>query len=160
MATKKDKDNVEKVEKQEIFSGNAILNKVKENGTITLNDLMEELTKTGVKDIHFEDFCFNLEKSSLDKVEKTPFEENISEIIDSDLLKLSETEEKHNSEGVDKDVQLLNCIMEGSFEPDDIERLLTLMNPDVIKNYIIEKINTDSLDLRTYVYLLMDLRGR
>ena len=144
------------VEKQDISAAFDLLNKVKENGTITLNDLMAELAKTGVKDIDFEDFCFNLETSSLDKVEKTDFEENVDEILHGDLLKTSEEDDFI----VDKDIQLLDCIMDGSFEADDIERLLSLMNKDTIKTYIIDKVSAGSFDLRTYVYLLMDLRNK
>ena len=150
MATKKN------MEKQEL-NNSELFKKVKENGTITLNDLMEELAKTGVKDIHFEDVCFNLEKSSLDKVDKTSFEENVDEIMSSDLLKGPDLKEV---ESLDKDVQLLDCIMDGSFEADDIERLLGLMDIEVIRNYVLDKIKNNSLNLRTYVYLLMDLRGR
>lgn len=153
MATKKN------LEKQEL-NNSELFKKVKENGTITLNDLMEELAKTGVKDIHFEDVCFNLEKASLDKVDKTPFEENVDEIMSSDLLKNPDLAEVDNVENINKDIQLLDCIMDGSFEADDIERLLSLMDIEVIRNYVLDKIKNNSLNLRTYVYLLMDLRGR
>ncbi len=149
--------NKKEIEKQEMNNFD-LLNKVKENGTITLNDLMEELAKTGVKDIHFEDVCFNLEKSCLDKVDKTSFEEHVDEIMGSDLLKSAELEVVE--EDKNKDTQILNCILEGHFEADDIERLLSLMPIDTIKSYIVEKINMGKFDLRTFVYLLMDLRGR
>lgn len=143
------------VEKQDMSAAFDLLNKVKENGTITLNDLMAELAKTGVKDIDFEDFCFNLETSSLDKVDKTDFEENVDEILQGDLLKASEEEDFT----IDKDIQLLDCILAGSFEADDIEKLLALMDIDTIREYIKTKISILPLGLRDYTYLLMDLRN-
>lgn len=151
MANKKNNS----VEKQDMSAAFDLLNKVKENGTITLNDLMAELAKTGVKDIDFEDFCFNLETSSLDKVDKTDFEENVDEILQGDLLKASEEEDFT----IDKDIQLLDCILAGSFEADDIEKLLALMDIDTIREYIKTKISILPLGLRDYTYLLMDLRN-
>ena len=76
----------------------SLFDRIKKDGTITLDELMEELSKGGLKNIHFNEMSFNLEKFTLDNVEKTGFEENVDKILDDTLshsIEL-ENEEKWN----------------------------------------------------------------
>ena len=60
----------------------SLFDRIKKDGTITLDELMEELSKGGLKNIHFNEMSFNLEKFTLDNVEKTGFEENVDKILE------------------------------------------------------------------------------
>ena len=80
----------------------SLLEKVKENGTITLDELVMELTKSGVTDIHFDNLSLNLEKLMPEKKGKDFFDvEDVSSfgkgLLSEDLTVMKEeknTEDK------------------------------------------------------------------
>ena len=161
MANKKKDSSCDLVDTEFALSDEtSLFDRIKKDGTITLDELMVELSKGGLKNIHFNDVSFNLEKYSLDNVEKTGFEENVDKILDEKSICPSENSfvSSENLSGVDKDINLLNCIIDGHFEEDDISRILSLVDKNIIKEYIISKIRESDLDLMTYSYILMDLR--
>lgn len=135
-----------------------LLEKVKENGTITLDELVMELTKSGVTDIHFDNLSLNLEKLMPERKEKDFFDVEEVSSFGKDLLSEDLTIAREEKSIEDKDYQLLNCIIEGSFEVEDAERILSLIEKDKIKKYIISKLEEKDFSLRNYVYMLMDLR--
>jgi hypothetical protein len=137
----------------------SLFDRIKKDGTITLDELMEELSKGGLKNIHFNEMSFNLEKFTLDNVEKTGFEENVDKILDDTLNHSIELE--NNPEvpvDINKDINLLDCVLSGHFEEDDIYKILSLIDKNIIKEYIVSKIRDTDLDLMTCAYILMDLR--
>ena len=133
----------------------SLLQKVKENGTITLDELIMELTKSGVTDIHFDNLSLNLEKLMPEKKEKDFFDVDDVSSFGKDLLPEDLTVPTVKE---DKDYQLLDCVVEGSFEVEDAERILSLIEKDKIKEYIIGKLEEKDFSLRNYVYMLMDMR--
>ena len=133
----------------------SLLQKVKENGTITLDELVMELTKSGVTDIHFDNLSLNLEKLMPEKKEKDFFDVDEVSSFGKDLLSEDLTVPTVKE---DKDYQLLDCVVEGSFEVEDAERILSLIEKDKIKEYIIGKLEEKDFSLRNYVYMLMDMR--
>lgn len=133
----------------------SLLQKVKENGTITLDELVMELTKSGVTDIHFDNLSLNLEKLMPEKKEKDFFDVDEVSSFGKDLLPEDLTVPTVKE---DKDYQLLDCVVEGSFEVEDAERILSLIEKDKIKEYIIGKLEEKDFSLRNYVYMLMDMR--
>lgn len=147
----------------------SLLEKVKENGTITLDELVQELTKSGVTGIQFNDLSLNIEKflgekSEVEK-EKNFFDDNVvssfGEGLLNDELKVpvpSKEEEPLKKDSLDRDYQFLDCIVEGSFEIEDAERILALIDEEIVKKYIIAKLNEKNYALKNYVYMLMDLR--
>ena len=137
----------------------SLLEKVKENGTITLDELVMELTKSGVTDIHFDNLSLNLEKLMPEKKGKDFFDIEDVSSFGKDLLSEDLTVMKEEKNTEDKDYQLLNCIIEGNFEVEDAERILSLIEKEKIKKYIISKLEEKDFALRNYVYMLMDLRG-
>lgn len=137
----------------------SLFDRIKKDGTITLDELMEELSKGGLKNIHFNEMSFNLEKFTLDNVEKTGFEENVDKILDDTLSHSIELENKPEvSVDINKDINLLDCVLSGHFEEDDIYKILSLIDKNIIKEYIVSKIRDTDLDLMTCAYILMDLR--
>lgn len=137
----------------------SLFDRIKKDGTITLDELMEELSKGGLKNIHFNEMSFNLEKFTLDNVEKTGFEENVDKILDDTLSHSIELENKPDvSADINKDINLLDCVLSGHFEEDDIYKILSLIDKNIIKEYIVSKIRDTDLDLMTCAYILMDLR--
>ena len=137
----------------------SLFDRIKKDGTITLDELMEELSKGGLKNIHFNEMSFNLEKFTLDNVEKTGFEENVDKILDDTLSHSIELENKPEvSADINKDINLLDCVLSGHFEEDDIYKILSLIDKNIIKEYIVSKIRDTDLDLMTCAYILMDLR--
>lgn len=137
----------------------SLFDRIKKDGTITLDELMEELSKGGLKNIHFNEMSFNLEKFTLDNVEKTGFEENVDKILDDTLSHSIELENKPEvSADINKDINLLDCVLSGHFEEDDIYKIISLIDKNIIKEYIVSKIRDTDLDLMTCAYILMDLR--
>lgn len=137
----------------------SLFDRIKKDGTITLDELMEELSKGGLKNIHFNEMSFNLEKFTLDNVEKTGFEENVDKILDDTLSHSIELENKPEVPvDINKDINLLDCVLSGHFEEDDIYKILSLIDKNIIKEYIVSKIRDTDLDLMTCAYILMDLR--
>jgi hypothetical protein len=137
----------------------SLFDRIKKDGTITLDELMEELSKGGLKNIHFNEMSFNLEKFTLDNVEKTGFEENVDKILDDTLNHSIELENKPEVPvDINKDINLLDCVLSGHFEEDDIYKILSLIDKNIIKEYIVSKIRDTDLDLMTCAYILMDLR--
>ena len=137
----------------------SLFDRIKKDGTITLDELMEELSKGGLKNIHFNEMSFNLEKFTLDNVEKTGFEENVDKILDDTLSQSIELENKPEVPvDINKDINLLDCVLSGHFEEDDIYKILSLIDKNIIKEYIVSKIRDTDLDLMTCAYILMDLR--
>lgn len=137
----------------------SLFDRIKKDGTITLDELMEELSKGGLKNIHFNEMSFNLEKFTLDNVEKTGFEENVDKILDDTLSHSIELENKSEvPTDINKDINLLDCVLSGHFEEDDIYKIISLIDKNIIKEYIVSKIRDTDLDLMTCAYILMDLR--
>lgn len=137
----------------------SLFDRIKKDGTITLDELMEELSKGGLKNIHFNEMSFNLEKFTLDNVEKTGFEENVDKILDDTLSHSIELENKPEVPvDINKDINLLDCVLSGHFEEDDIYKIISLIDKNIIKEYIVSKIRDTDLDLMTCAYILMDLR--
>lgn len=137
----------------------SLFDRIKKDGTITLDELMEELSKGGLKNIHFNEMSFNLEKFTLDNVEKTGFEENVDKILDDTLSHSIELENKPEVPAdINKDINLLDCVLSGHFEEDDIYKIISLIDKNIIKEYIVSKIRDTDLDLMTCAYILMDLR--
>ena len=128
------------------------MDKIKEDGGITLDALFEELTKNDIKNIHFSDMSLNLESWSLGKKEKSLFDEK-EELFNSDLL--SQDVEVSVE---DKDKKILDCIVDGHFEEEDIQRLLSVIDINVIKEYVIARVLSDKCSLKTLGFILMDLR--
>lgn len=158
MAAKK--KDVSSTKNLDLMDDLSLFDRIKKDGTITLDELMEELSKGGLKNIHFNEMSFNLEKYTLDNVEKTGFEENVDKILLDDTLNHSvELENKSDvPSDLSKDINLLNCVLSGHFEEDDIYKILSLIDKNIIKEYIVSKIRDTDLDLMTYAYILMDLR--
>lgn len=146
----------------------SFLDKVKENGTITLDELVSELTRSGIKGIDFSSIDFGLDDSSENK--KELFENDMISSFGESLLQeevqddFTEFDETFLPGSLDRqysdsrDYQLLDCVVEGNFEVEDAERILMLINKDVIKKYIISKITEKDLELKNYVFLLADLK--
>lgn len=154
------KKDVSSTKNLDLMDDLSLFDRIKKDGTITLDELMEELSKGGLKNIHFNEMSFNLEKYTLDNVEKTGFEENVDKILLDDTLNHSvELENKSDvPSDLSKDINLLNCVLSGHFEEDDIYKILSLIDKNIIKEYIVSKIRDTDLDLMTYAYILMDLR--
>lgn len=146
-----------KNERLDLLDNEDIIEKVKREGTITLDELIVALTKKGIKGIDFQDMSFNLEGYCLDKSNKSSFNKIVEESFDKDCINKIQAPIMDESM-IDKDTQLLDVILQGTFEEEDICKLLALVDINRIKEYIISTLNLNIYDLKTYVHLLMDLR--